>query len=83
MGTQLYVSAIIAVLPSRCCVAERRLRRGRGSRYAGALVLVTLLTALYHRRRHSRGDLTDLSGGVLVASPGFTIPFLEKFRWLD
>jgi Na+/proline symporter len=79
MGTRLYVSAIIVVL------AMEMWRRGQVVTpnekfwlYAGAVVLVTMLTALYTTVGGIRAVIwTDfIQVGVLVAALAFTIPFL-------
>ncbi|MEA3210022.1 MAG: solute:Na+ symporter, family [Chthoniobacter sp.] len=79
MGTRLYVSAIIVVL------LVEMLRGGQPvapmekfALYAGALVVVSLLTALYTTVGGIRAVIwTDfIQVGVLVASLAFTIPFL-------
>lgn len=79
MGTRLYVSAIIVVL------AVAMFRGGKEVTpdekfwlYAGAVVFVTLLTAVYTTVGGIRAVIwTDfIQVGVLVASLAFTIPFL-------
>jgi SSS family transporter len=79
MGTRLYVSAIIVVLLVEMLRGGAPVAAGeRFALYAGALVLVTLLTALYTTVGGIRAVIwTDfIQVGVLVASLGFTIPFL-------
>jgi SSS family transporter len=79
MGTRLYVSAIIVVL------AVEMWRGGQVVTtnekfwlYAGAVVLVTVLTALYTTVGGIRAVIwTDfIQVGVLVAALAFTVPFL-------
>jgi solute:Na+ symporter, SSS family len=78
MGTRLYVSAIIVVL------AVEMFRGGTVGMtekfwlYAGAVVFVTLLTAIYTTVGGIRAVIwTDfIQVGVLVAALVFTIPFL-------
>jgi SSS family transporter len=79
MGTRLYVSAIILVL------AVEMMRGGvpvspweKFGLYAGAVVLVTVLTSIYTAVGGIRAVIwTDfIQVIVLVASLGFTIPFL-------
>jgi SSS family transporter len=79
MGTRLYVSAIIVVLAVEmmrggAAVGERE----KFMLYAGAVVLVCALTAVYTTVGGIRAVIwTDfIQVGVLLASLAFTIPFL-------
>ena len=78
MGTRLYVSAIIVVLAVEMMHGRPVEAGEKFALFAGALVLVTLLTALYTTVGGIRAVVwTDfIQVGVLVASLGFTIPFL-------
>lgn len=79
MGTRLYVSAIVVVLAVE--MARGGAPVGEGERfllYAGAVVFVCALTAVYTTVGGIRAVIwTDfIQVGVLVASLAFTIPFL-------
>lgn len=78
MGTRLYVSAIILVLGVAMWQGGAVDADTKFWLYAGAVVVVTLLTALYTSVGGIRAVIwTDfIQVGVLVASLGFTIPFL-------
>ncbi|MEQ1858973.1 MAG: sodium:proline symporter [Chthoniobacteraceae bacterium] len=79
MGTRLYVSAIIVVLAVVMWRGGTAVTPGeKFALYAGALVLVTLLTALYTTIGGIRAVIwTDfIQVGVLVLALGFTVPFL-------
>ena len=78
MGTRLYVSAIIVVLAVEMWRGQPVEAGEKFALFAGALVLVSLLTALYTTVGGIRAVIwTDfIQVGVLVASVGFTIPFL-------
>jgi SSS family solute:Na+ symporter len=78
MGTRLYVSAIVVVLAVEMA---RGAPVGEGEKfllYAGAVVFVCALTAVYTTVGGIRAVIwTDfIQVGVLVASLAFTIPFL-------
>lgn len=78
MGTRLYVSAIILVLGVAMWQGGAVDPDTKFWLYAGAVVVVTLLTALYTSVGGIRAVIwTDfIQVGVLVASLGFTIPYL-------
>jgi SSS family transporter len=78
MGTRLYVSAIILVLAVAMWQGGAVDANTKFWLYAGAVVGVTLLTALYTSVGGIRAVIwTDfIQVGVLVASLGFTIPYL-------
>ena len=78
MGTRLYVSAIILVLAVAMWQGSAVDANTKFWLYAGAVVVVTLLTALYTSVGGIRAVIwTDfIQVGVLVASLGFTIPYL-------
>lgn len=78
MGTRLYVSAIILVLAVAMWQGAAVQPQTKFWLYAGAVVVVTLLTALYTSVGGIRAVIwTDfIQVGVLVASLGFTIPYL-------
>ncbi|RBP47579.1 SSS family transporter [Roseimicrobium gellanilyticum] len=78
MGTRLYVSAIIMVLAYTMWTGEVATADTKFWLYAGAVVVVTLLTALYTSVGGIRAVIwTDfIQVGVLIASLGFTIPYL-------
>ena len=78
MGTRLYVSAIILVLAVAMWQGGAVDANTKFWLYAGAVVVVTLLTALYTSVGGIRAVIwTDfIQVGVLVASLGFTIPYL-------
>ena len=78
MGTRLYVSAIILVLAVALWQGGTVSADTKFWLYAGAVVVVTLLTALYTSVGGIRAVIwTDfIQVGVLVASLGFTIPYL-------
>lgn len=78
MGTRLYVSAIILVLAYTLWTGQEATADTKFWLYAGAVVVVTLLTALYTSVGGIRAVIwTDfIQVGVLVASLGFTIPYL-------
>lgn len=78
MGTRLYVSAIILVLGVAMWQGGAVDADTKFWLYAGAVVVVTLLTALYTSVGGIRAVIwTDfIQVGVLVASLGFTIPYL-------
>ena len=78
MGTRLYVSAIIVVLAVELWRGHPVEAGEKFALFAGALVLVSLLTALYTTVGGIRAVIwTDfIQVGVLVASLAFTIPFL-------
>ncbi len=78
MGTRLYVSAIIVVLGVELWRGHPVEAGEKFALFAGALVLVSLATALYTTVGGIRAVIwTDfIQVGVLVASLGFTIPFL-------
>lgn len=78
MGTRLYVSAIILVLAYAMWRGDSVTPDEKFWLYAGAVVVVTLLTALYTSVGGIRAVIwTDfIQVGVLVASLGFTIPYL-------
>jgi len=78
MGTRLYVSAIILVLAVAMWQGGAVDADTKFWLYAGAVVVVTLLTAVYTSVGGIRAVIwTDfIQVGVLVASLGFTIPFL-------
>ncbi len=78
MGTRLYVSAIILVLAVALWQGGAVNADTKFWLYAGAVVVVTLLTALYTSVGGIRAVIwTDfIQVGVLVASLGFTIPYL-------
>jgi SSS family transporter len=78
MGTRLYVSAIIVVLAVELWRGTPVLAGEKFALFSGALVLVTLLTAVYTTAGGIRAVIwTDcIQVGVLVASLAFTIPFL-------
>ncbi len=78
MGTRLYVSAIILVLAVAMWQGGTVTPDTKFWLYAGAVVFVTLLTALYTTIGGIRAVIwTDfIQVGVLVASLAFTIPYL-------
>lgn len=78
MGTRLYVSAIILVLAVAMWQGGAVDANTKFWLYAGAVVLVTILTAIYTSVGGIRAVIwTDfIQVGVLVASLGFTIPYL-------
>lgn len=78
MGTRLYVSAIILVIAVAMWQGGAVDANTKFWLYAGAVVVVTLLTALYTSVGGIRAVIwTDfIQVGVLVASLGFTIPYL-------
>lgn len=78
MGTRLYVSAIILVLAYAIWQGDSVSAQEKFWLYAGAVVLVTLLTAIYTSIGGIRAVIwTDfIQVGVLVASLGFSIPYL-------
>lgn len=78
MGTRLYVSAIILVLAYAMWSGGTVTPDTKFWLYAGAVVVVTLLTALYTTVGGIRAVIwTDfIQVGVLVAALGFTIPYL-------
>jgi SSS family transporter len=78
MGTRLYVSAIIVVLAVELFRGHPVAATEKFLLFAGALILVTMLTALYTTVGGIRAVIwTDfIQVGILVASLGFTIPFL-------
>lgn len=78
MGTRLYVSAIIIVLAYAIWQGDSVTPDEKFWLYAGAVVLVTALTAIYTSLGGIRAVIwTDfIQVGVLVASLGFTIPYL-------
>jgi SSS family solute:Na+ symporter len=78
MGTRLYVSAIIMVIAVAMWQGGAVDANTKFWLYAGAVVVVTLLTALYTSVGGIRAVIwTDfIQVGVLVASLGFTIPYL-------
>lgn len=78
MGTRLYVSAIILVLAYAMWSGSLPGADEKFWLYAGAVVVVTLLTALYTSVGGIRAVIwTDfIQVGILVASLGFTIPYL-------
>jgi SSS family solute:Na+ symporter len=78
MGTRLYVSAIILVIGVAMWQGGAVDANTKFWLYGGAVVVVTLLTALYTSVGGIRAVIwTDfIQVGVLVASLGFTIPYL-------
>ena len=78
MGTRLYVSAIIVVLAFEMLAARPVLPIEKFWLFAGALILVTLLTAIYTSIGGIRAVIwTDfIQVGVLIAAVGFSIFFL-------
>jgi solute:Na+ symporter, SSS family len=78
MGTRLYVSAIIMVIAFSLWQGGVVTPDTKFWLYAGAVVVVTLLTALYTTVGGIRAVIwTDfIQVGVLVASLAFTIPYL-------
>ncbi len=78
MGTRLYVSAIIIVLAMEMFLGRGVSAQEKFWLYAGAVVLVTLLTAIYTSLGGIKAVIwTDfIQVGVLVASLGFTIWYL-------
>ncbi|MEN3943203.1 sodium:solute symporter [Prosthecobacter sp. SYSU 5D2] len=78
MGTRLYVSAIILVIGVAMWQGGAVDADTKFWLYGGAVVVVTLLTALYTSVGGIRAVIwTDfIQVGVLVASLGFTIPYL-------
>lgn len=78
MGTRLYVSAIILVLAVAMWQGGAVDANTKFWLYAGAVVVVTLMTALYTSVGGIRAVIwTDfIQVGVLVASLGFTVPYL-------
>jgi SSS family transporter len=78
MGTRLYVSAIIIVLAYAMWTGAPVAPDTKFWLYAGAVVLVTLLTAVYTSVGGIRAVIwTDfIQVGVLVAALAFTIPYL-------
>lgn len=78
MGTRLYVSAIILVIGVAMWQGGAVDANTKFWLYGGAVVVVTLMTALYTSVGGIRAVIwTDfIQVGVLVASLGFTIPYL-------
>ena len=78
MGTRLYVSAIILVLAYAMWSGGAASPNEKFWLYAAAVIVVTLLTALYTTVGGIRAVIwTDfIQVGVLVASLAFTIPYL-------
>jgi len=78
MGTRLYVSAIILVLAWQLAVGRPVGPWEKFAIFAGAVLLVTVLTALYTAVGGIRAVIwTDfIQVGVLVAALGFSIWFL-------
>lgn len=78
MGTRLYVSAIILVLAMEMFLARNVSPQEKFWLYAGAVVLVTLMTAIYTSIGGIKAVIwTDfIQVGVLVASLGFAIWYL-------
>ncbi len=78
MGTRLYVSAIIVVLAFEMFAGRPVLPMEKFWLFSGALVLVSLLTALYTSIGGIRAVIwTDfIQVGVLVTAVGFAIVFL-------
>ncbi len=78
MGTRLYVSAIILVMAYAMWTGKAASADTKFWLYAGAVIVVTLLTAAYTSVGGIRAVIwTDfIQVGVLVASLAFTIPFL-------
>jgi SSS family transporter len=78
MGTRLYVSAIIVVLAVELFRGHPVGAQEKFLLFAGALIVVSLLTALYTTLGGIRAVIwTDfIQVGILVASLAFTIPFL-------
>jgi len=78
MGTRLYVSALIVVIGAEAIRGEPVSADMKFAFFAGAVILVTLMTTAYTAVGGIRAVIwTDLiQVGVLVASLGFTIPFL-------
>ena len=78
MGTRLYVSAIILVMAYAMWTGKAASADTKFWLYAGAVIVVTLLTAVYTSVGGIRAVIwTDfIQVGVLVASLAFTIPFL-------
>jgi Na+/proline symporter len=78
MGTRLYVSAIILVLAYAMWKGGQVTADDKFMLYAGAVIFVTLMTALYTSVGGIRAVIwTDfIQVGVLVASLAFTIPYL-------
>lgn len=78
MGTRLYVSAIIVVLAFEMLSGRHAVQMEKFWLFTGALVLVTLLTAVYTSIGGIRAVIwTDfIQVGVLVAAVGFAIVFL-------
>ncbi len=78
MGTRLYVSAIIVVLAFEMFSGRQVVPMEKFWLFTGALVLVTLLTAVYTSIGGIRAVIwTDfIQVGVLVAALGFAIVFL-------
>jgi solute:Na+ symporter, SSS family len=78
MGTRLYVSAIIVVLAYAMWTGRPIDKTEKFAIFAGALVLVSLLTAVYTTVGGIRAVIwTDfIQVGVLVAAVGFAIIFL-------
>jgi solute:Na+ symporter, SSS family len=79
MGTRLYVSAIILVLATEMTLGRSLDPKEKFLFYAGAVVLVTFLTALYTATGGIKAVIwTDfIQVGVLVASLGFSIYYLH------
>lgn len=78
MGTRLYVSAIILVLGVAMWQGGAVDANTKFWLYAGAVVVVTVMTAIYTSVGGIRAVIwTDfIQVGVLLASLGFTIPYL-------
>jgi SSS family transporter len=78
MGTRLYVSAIILVMAWQLAVGRPVGAWEKFAIFAGAVVLVTALTAIYTAAGGIRAVIwTDfIQVGVLVAALGFSIWFL-------
>jgi solute:Na+ symporter, SSS family len=78
MGTRLYVSAIILVLAFALWTGHEADANTKFWLFAGAVIVVTLLTTIYTSIGGIRAVIwTDfIQVTVLVASLGFTIPYL-------
>jgi Na+/proline symporter len=78
MGTRLYVSAIVVVLAVEMWRGSGTTPNEKFWLYAGAVVLVTVLTAFYTTIGGIRAVIwTDfIQVGVLIAALAFTVPFL-------
>lgn len=77
MGTRLYVSALVVVIAVEAMYGNVSSEQ-KFWLFAGAVILVTVMTSLYTAAGGIRAVIwTDfIQVGVLVASLGFTIPFL-------